>query len=105
MEVKGNIVLAAYINFKVGGPARFFVEVKSVDELQEALRFAKEKNVPVEVLVGGTNMLVADKGFVGLVIKLSSSKLKVKNMKPQTRNSKLLALKIVNHFHGLPSFS
>src|SRR3989344_1533535 len=60
---------------KVGGPARFFVEVKTEKELQKAVAWAWDKNIPVAVLGMGSNVLVADKGFDGLVIRICCSEL------------------------------
>ena len=73
MNIQKNIPLAPYTTFKIGGPAKFFVEAKDEDEIVEALEFAKEKNLPVFILGGGSNLLVSDKGFGGLVIKMSMS--------------------------------
>jgi len=78
MKILENISLAKYTTFKIGGPARFFCVVKDEDELVEAVEFAKaQKNpgaqgsygLPILVLGGGSNMLVSDAGFGGLVIK------------------------------------
>ena len=73
MKIQKNILLASYTTFKIGGPAKFFCEAKDEDEIVEALKFAREKNLPVFVLGGGSNVLVSDKGFDGLVIKISNS--------------------------------
>ena len=69
MEIKENIELAKFTSFKIGGGARFFVEVKNQEDLIAALKFAKEKAVPFLILGGGTNMLIRDAGFAGLVIR------------------------------------
>ena len=65
-----NVILKPCTSMYVGGPARYFVEVKSITDLVEALKFAKEKNVPYFILGGGSNILVSDSGFNGLVIKI-----------------------------------
>lgn len=62
--------LAPHTTFHLGGPARYFVRIASIEELGEALAFAKEKDVPVFYLGGGSNLLVDDEGFDGLVIKI-----------------------------------
>jgi UDP-N-acetylmuramate dehydrogenase len=54
--------------WKIGGPADFFALPKNIDDLKQAAQFAKEKNLAVTVLGGGTNVLVSDKGIRGLVI-------------------------------------
>jgi UDP-N-acetylmuramate dehydrogenase len=68
MKIQENIPLAAYTTFKIGGPARFFCAVSSEEDLLEVVRFAGEKELPIIVLGGGSNVLVADQGFQGLVI-------------------------------------
>ncbi|MBI4250242.1 UDP-N-acetylmuramate dehydrogenase [Candidatus Uhrbacteria bacterium] len=69
MTIKEHINLAEYTTFRVGGPARFFVIVATEQELVEALRFADAKSLSVFILGGGSNILVSDNGFDGLVIK------------------------------------
>lgn len=70
MQIKENVPLAPYTTFGIGGPARFFATAESVEELKEALEFAKQKQLPVCLLGGGSNMLVSDKGWSGLVLKI-----------------------------------
>jgi UDP-N-acetylmuramate dehydrogenase len=73
IDIQQNVLLAPYTTFKIGGAARFFCEVTSEEELIEALRYAEENNLAVFVLGGGSNILVSDKGFDGLVIRLLTS--------------------------------
>ncbi len=70
IDVKENVPLAHYTSFGVGGPARFFVSVSTQDELSWATRFADEHDIPLLVLVGGSNVLVSDDGFPGLVLRV-----------------------------------
>lgn len=77
IDIKENISLARHTIYKIGGPARFFAEVSSMTELQETVRFAAEKNLPVFVLGTGSNVLIADKGFDGLVIHMNGRKINV----------------------------
>lgn len=67
--IQENIPLAQYSVFKIGGPARFFMVVKNKDKLIEAFRFAQEKQLPFFMLGAGSNILAADAGFNGIVIK------------------------------------
>lgn len=69
MNIQENVALAKYTTFKIGGPAKFFCLVKDEEELVEAVDFAKSKNLPIFVIGGGSNLLVSDSGFAGLVIK------------------------------------
>lgn len=70
INIQENVSLAARTSFCIGGDARFYVEVNSVAELKEALQFAKEKNVDFYILGSGTNVLVNDKGFSGIIVKI-----------------------------------
>lgn len=70
MQIEERIPLGSLTTFQIGGPARYFARVKSVEDLAEALQFAKEKNAKVFFLGGGSNVLVDDAGFDGLVIKI-----------------------------------
>lgn len=67
--MRENVKLAPLTTFKIGGRARYFFEVKTRDELKEAVGFAKSYNLPTFVLGGGSNVLISDSGFNGVVIK------------------------------------
>lgn len=71
MLLQENIPLAPLTTFRIGGPARFFVEAKSCGDVQEAVALARAKNLPLFVLGGGSNLLVADSGWPGLVLKIA----------------------------------
>jgi len=68
MQIKENYVLKDLMTMKVGGPARFFVEVNNVAEAQEALELAQDKKLPILILGGGSNIIISDQGFAGVVI-------------------------------------
>ncbi|HBG08180.1 MAG: UDP-N-acetylenolpyruvoylglucosamine reductase [Geobacteraceae bacterium GWC2_58_44] len=65
-----HVPLAPFTSLKIGGPARFFTTAASVTELREALLFAREKGLPFGILGGGSNLLVSDDGFRGVIIRL-----------------------------------
>jgi UDP-N-acetylmuramate dehydrogenase len=69
--IQQNIPLAPMTTLGIGGPARFFAEVRAEDELGGALAFAIRERLPVFVMGGGSNLLVADEGFPGLVIRVA----------------------------------
>lgn len=71
IQLLKNQPLAQFTTFKVGGLAKFFVEVSSVNDLKEALKYATENNLTVFILSGGSNMLISDNGFDGLVIRIN----------------------------------
>jgi len=70
MNTQENIELAPYTTWKLGGKARYFVVVKTIEEVREAVELAQTKSLPIFVLGGGSNILVSDSGFDGLVIKM-----------------------------------
>ena len=71
MLLQEKIPLAPLTTFHLGGPARFFVEAKTADEVAEAVRWAQSKNLPLFVLGGGSNLVVADSGWPGLVLRVA----------------------------------
>ncbi len=68
MVIAENISLAPYTTFGVGGPARWFTEAANEDDIAEAAEWARGRGVPLFVLGGGSNLLVSDRGFPGLVL-------------------------------------
>ena len=66
-----NVPLSRYTTLGTGGPARWFAEPTSVEELVERLAWAGGEGLPVAVVGLGSNLLVADEGFPGLVLKLA----------------------------------
>ncbi len=69
--VAENEPLARYTWYKIGGPARYFIRPKSVEQLQEAARRCVESGIPIYVLGLGANLLVNDAGVDGAVFRLS----------------------------------
>jgi len=70
MEVHTNIPLKNHTTMKLGGPARFMVEVRTVDEVIAVHRNARSKNLPIFILGGGSNVIASDAGFNGIVIRI-----------------------------------
>jgi UDP-N-acetylmuramate dehydrogenase len=68
-----HVALARYTTIGTGGAARFFARPATLDELGDALRWAREREVPVEVVGLGSNLLVHDDGVEALVLKLAGS--------------------------------
>lgn len=71
MNVQENIPLAPLTTMKVGGAARFFLEATGEDRVREAVALAKRERWPLFVLGGGSNLVVADAGWPGLVLKIA----------------------------------
>jgi len=76
-EIKKNVPLAPLTTFGIGGPADFFVEAKTTDELVKIIEYCQENKIPFFILGGGSNILVSDSGFRGMVIKNKSSEIKL----------------------------
>ena len=68
MKISENIPISTLTTMRLGGPARYYVEVESRDDIPEAFLFAKTKNLPVFILGGGANTLGHDEGFNGVII-------------------------------------
>ena len=71
MAIARDVPLAPFTTFELGGPARVFVEATSEAELLEALSFARRERLEVLILGGGSNLVVADRGFDGFVIRMA----------------------------------
>jgi UDP-N-acetylmuramate dehydrogenase len=81
MTTLENVPLAPLTTLKVGGPARYFTEPKSAAEVAEAVNFARSRDLPLFVLGGGSNLVVSDAGWPGLVLKLAVSGIDERNRK------------------------
>jgi len=71
MTIQENIPLAPLTTLQVGGVARYFAELKREDDVRDAVQFAKARNLPLFVLGGGSNLVIADSGWPGLVLKIA----------------------------------
>lgn len=75
--VQENIPLAPYTTFKIGGEARYFYIAKTADEIKQAVKVAKESKLPYYIIGNGSNILVSDGGFGGLIIKIKNQEIKI----------------------------
>jgi len=82
MNIQENVALGPLTTLQVGGPARYFVEATTVDEVRESVEYACSHNLPLFVMGGGSNLVVSDKGWPGMVLKVGISG--------------------INHYHGNP---
>jgi UDP-N-acetylmuramate dehydrogenase len=71
MTIEEGVALSRYTTVGTGGPARAFARPESLGELAEALRFARDRDLQVATIGLGSNLLVADAGFDGLVLRLA----------------------------------
>ncbi|HBZ36233.1 MAG TPA: UDP-N-acetylenolpyruvoylglucosamine reductase [Candidatus Veblenbacteria bacterium] len=75
--VQTRVKLAPYTNFKIGGPAKFLFEAKTSEQLIKAVQVANEFKLPLLILGGASNVLVADKGYNGLVVLVRNNQWKI----------------------------
>jgi UDP-N-acetylmuramate dehydrogenase len=80
-DFQRDVSLKEYINFKLGGRSRYFFVAKTKEEIIEAVKLAKKENIPFYILGGGANVLVADEGYAGLVIKIHNSQFLIHDSK------------------------
>src|SRR5688572_7667975 len=72
LSVERNVPLAPFTSLKVGGPADQFVRARSAAELSRVLSEAQRREIPWLLLGGGSNMLISDRGYRGLAIKVET---------------------------------
>jgi len=77
--IQENIFLKKYTTFQIGGKVKYFFIAKTKTELIKAVLMAKKNRLPFFILGGGSNLLVSDKGYKGLVIKIQNTKFKIQN--------------------------
>lgn len=84
MNIEPDVPLAPHTSLRVGGPADWFLLARSAQQLAEALRWAADNGVPARVIGGGSNLLVADCGVEGLVVKtaFAASRLEERDGEP-----------------------
>ncbi|MCD4785418.1 MAG: UDP-N-acetylmuramate dehydrogenase [Candidatus Eremiobacteraeota bacterium] len=69
IQFKKNIPLSRHTTFKIGGPADYFIAVRSIKKLKQVVEYANENGMPFLFIGGGSNLLVCDRGVRGIVIK------------------------------------
>lgn len=76
-HVEENVFLAPHTYFRIGGPAKYFAHITNEQELASAVAFAHENNLRFTTLSGGSNVLVSDEGFDGLVLHMETRDIRV----------------------------
>ena len=89
--IKKNVKLAPFTTFKIGGPAKYFFVANTKEDLIEAIKVAKKIKLPFFILGGGSNILVADEGFGGIVIRIKNQESRIKNQTIYAEAGVLLA--------------
>ena len=68
LKIEENVMIKNLVTMRIGGPAKFVITVTDKEDIPEAYKFAKERNLPVWVLGGGANTFSKDEGFEGIII-------------------------------------
>lgn len=67
-----NILLSDHTTIRLGGEAKYFISCGSENEIKETLRFARQSNIPLQVIAGGSNTIFPDEGYPGIVLKVNN---------------------------------
>ena len=78
--VQRSVSLKKHTTFRIGGPAKYFFVAKTSQDIEKAVKVARILKLPLFLLSGGSNILVSDNGFPGLVIKIRNSKFEIRNL-------------------------
>jgi UDP-N-acetylmuramate dehydrogenase len=97
MKIEAGVELRRLTTIGTGGPARAFARPENLDELEEALSWAAERELPVAPVGLGSNLLAADEGFDGLVLRLSGDLARVQVDSPRLRAGGGAALAVCLH--------
>lgn len=76
--------MSKHTSLKIGGEADYFIKVQNIEELKYVLKVAHKRNIPVQIVGNGTNLLVKDGGIEGFVVKLEFNDFKVKKANNET---------------------
>jgi UDP-N-acetylmuramate dehydrogenase len=71
MHLEENVPLAPFTTLRIGGPARYLAHITSEADLLDAIRFAREQNLPIFTIGGGSNLIVPDEGYPGLILQIA----------------------------------
>src|SRR3972149_7625197 len=86
--VKTLVLLAPYTTLKIGGPADYFYEAKSQEDLIRGVAAARSLHLPLFILGGGSNILIGDGGFRGLVMKNMARGITIKGAQGSMQSGK-----------------
>jgi UDP-N-acetylmuramate dehydrogenase len=78
-EIRFDVSLKKYTTFRIGGQAKYFFSAKTKEDLVKIVKTAKKLKIPFYILGGGSKLLISDKGFDGLVIRVENSEFEIKD--------------------------
>ena len=85
IDIQENVPLAPLTTLGVGGPARWFYSARSIADVQQAVAFARDRGLDLFVLGGGSNVVVGDGGFDGLVLRVAITGLEEPHLQGHAR--------------------
>jgi len=104
-KIKKDYALAALTTYRIGGPAKFFIEIKEKNELIEAFKWAKKEKLKSYILGGGSNVIIPDAGIDGLVMVMKNEIVAVRGERIECGAGATLArvcsLALSNNLSGL----
>lgn len=109
IKIEENISLAKFTTFRIGGNARFFIKAETETQIVEAFNFAEEHEFELFVLGGGSNVLISDEGFDGVVLQIALKGIEIKGniVTAQAGEDwdKFVAICVENNFQGVECLS
>lgn len=100
MKIQEDITLAPYCTFQIGGLADYYLEARSTEEVLAGIEWAEERDMPIFVFSGGSNLLFDDGGFRGLVIRVKSAGLKVEGEEIHADSGVIMAKVVLAALEG-----
>ncbi len=88
-KLRQNEPMSAHTTYKIGGPAEYYVDLEKTDDIVKAVNVAKQLELPLFVFGGGSNIVVADHGIKGLVVKNNCRKFDIMTMSGRVKNQKI----------------
>lgn len=109
IKIEENIPLAQFTTFRIGGNARFFIKAETETQIVEAFNFAEEHEFELFVLGGGSNVLISDEGFDGVVLQIALKGIEIKGniVTAQAGENwdKFVAICVENNLQGVECLS
>jgi len=110
-RLRTNVPLAPFTTFKIGGPADFYIDARSADELATAISIARSAGIPFFLLGMGANIVIGDRGFRGLIVHNRANAMNVDLEKKQIFTESgaivypdLIDLAVANNLSGLEHY-
>lgn len=88
-RVRVKELMSVHTTFKIGGPADYYIEIEKVDDLVKAVQTARNLTLPIFIFGGGSNVIIADHGIKGLVIKNNCRTFELMGMSGKVKNKRV----------------